>query len=163
MPLARNHRLDCVNAELLECVEELRVIHSSGMFLRGEIKGGEVGALFDFWEKTFSNPFAGYRAIEFKGVKTSVFVTGFSRDLADDGTLSGDGLSTLYFYARINDPVTTSRAVGCKISKTDDDKYFYSPRRGKLIYISRLVQLQYLLVIHSGLSMKIVLDQLGFG
>jgi hypothetical protein len=150
MPLARNHRLDCVNAELVECVEELRVIQSSGMFLRAGIKGDEVGALFDFWEKTFSNPFAAHRAIEFKGDNTSVFVTGFSRDVGKDGGLSGDGLSSLIFYAQINNPKTTSSPVGLKIFKSDKE-YYYSPNRGVMDPILSLAHLQSLLVRHAGL------------
>ncbi len=51
MPLARNHRLDCVNAELVDCVEELNLLLTSQPvdFKYLCSSAGGLQALFDSW------------------------------------------------------------------------------------------------------------------
>jgi hypothetical protein len=51
MPLARNHRLDCVNAELVECAEELNLLLTSQPvdFKYLCSSAGGLQALFDSW------------------------------------------------------------------------------------------------------------------
>ncbi len=147
------HHLNSINAELAECINELNGIRNGSSILCAAVgvdsAVGDVTALFMHWEEAFSNPLGAYRPIEFRGTKTSVFVTGFSRDLDENEKPTEDGLFTLYFYVQFKSGLP-SKPVGCKIFKDVNGCYSYSTRRGSLYPILRLTQLQLLLVYHAG-------------